>query len=145
MSVRFIGGANVVGVLAGTCHEAHIFAAPNGSSGTPSFRAMANADLPDSGVTANTYGSSTQVPVLTVNAKGVITGLNHEAVFYDSEALVEPIRIVRNFIKISDYAGSKDSLVLFREGRLESMIDNAREQCKDASYQPFPELERLTR
>jgi hypothetical protein len=43
------------------------------------------------------------------------------------------------------YAGSKDSLVLFRDGRLDRIIDNAREQCKDADYRPFPELERLTR
>jgi hypothetical protein len=43
------------------------------------------------------------------------------------------------------YAGSTDSLVLFREGRLDRMVDNAREACKDAAYQPFPELERLTR
>ena len=31
------------------------------------------------------------------DAEGKFLGLNHEAVFYDSEALVEPIRIVRNF------------------------------------------------
>jgi hypothetical protein len=43
------------------------------------------------------------------------------------------------------YAGSKDSMVLFREGRLDRIVDNAREQCKDAAYQPFPELERMTR
>jgi hypothetical protein len=43
------------------------------------------------------------------------------------------------------YAGAKDSLVLFRYGRLDRMVDNAREACKDAAYQPFPELERLTR
>jgi hypothetical protein len=43
------------------------------------------------------------------------------------------------------YAASKDSLVLFRDGRLDRVIDNAREQCKDAAYQPFPELERITR
>jgi hypothetical protein len=43
------------------------------------------------------------------------------------------------------YAGSKDSLVLFREGRLDRIVDNARERCKDAAYQPFPELERMTR
>ena len=43
------------------------------------------------------------------------------------------------------YAGSKDSLVLFSDGRLERIIDNARGQCRDAGYQPFPELERLTR
>lgn len=43
------------------------------------------------------------------------------------------------------YAGAKDSLVLFRDGRLDRLVDNARETCKDAAYQPFPELERLTR
>ncbi len=43
------------------------------------------------------------------------------------------------------YAASKDSLVLFRDGRLDRIIDNAREACKDAAYRPFPELERLSR
>ena len=43
------------------------------------------------------------------------------------------------------YAPSKDSLVLFREGRLDRVVDNAREACKEAAYQPFPELERMTR
>lgn len=43
------------------------------------------------------------------------------------------------------YAASKDSVVLFRDGRLDRIIDNAREQCKDAKYQPFPELEHLSR
>lgn len=53
----------------------YVLAAPNGSAGTPTFRAFVNADLPNSGVTADTYGSSTQVPVITVNAKGVVTGV----------------------------------------------------------------------
>ena len=43
------------------------------------------------------------------------------------------------------YAGSKDSLVLFRDGRLDRIVDNARERCKDASFQPFRELEKLSR
>ena len=43
------------------------------------------------------------------------------------------------------YATSKDSLVLFREGRLDRIIDAAREACKDAAYQPFRELEQLKR
>jgi len=40
---------------------------------------------------------------------------------------------------------SKDSLVLFRDGRLDRVIDAARETCKDAAYKLFPELERLSR
>ena len=43
------------------------------------------------------------------------------------------------------YAGSRDSLVLFRSGRLDRIVDNARELCRDATMQPFPELERLSR
>ena len=33
------------------------------------------------------------------DASGAFTGLNHEAIFYDPEALVEPVRIVRNLVK----------------------------------------------
>jgi hypothetical protein len=43
------------------------------------------------------------------------------------------------------YAAPKESIVLFRDGRLDRIVDNARDQCKDAAYQPFPELERLSR
>lgn len=43
------------------------------------------------------------------------------------------------------YAPSKDSLVLFRDGRLDRIVDNAREICKDAAYQPFRELEQMSR
>ena len=37
------------------------------------------------------------------DAGGNFLGLNHEAVFYDQEALVEPIRIVRNYVKQSEF------------------------------------------
>jgi hypothetical protein len=41
---------------------------------------MVNADLPASGVTANTYGSGALVPVLVVNSKGVVTSASSTAV-----------------------------------------------------------------
>jgi hypothetical protein len=41
---------------------------------------LVNADLPASGVSANTYGSSSAIPVVTVNSKGVITGVTTAAV-----------------------------------------------------------------
>jgi hypothetical protein len=51
-----------------------------GGSADPTFRAMVNADLPASGVTANTYGSGALVPVLVVNSRGVITSASTTAV-----------------------------------------------------------------
>lgn len=35
---------------------------------------------------------------------GKFVGLNHEAIFYDPEALVQPVRIIRNYVKLSDYS-----------------------------------------
>jgi hypothetical protein len=40
---------------------------------------MVNADLPASGVVANTYGSGALVPVLVVNSKGVVTSASTTA------------------------------------------------------------------
>jgi len=42
------------------------------------------------------------------------------------------------------YAGVRDHLAIFLAGKLDQM-GATREQCKDAAYEPFPELERLTR
>lgn len=48
--------------------------------GPTSFRLMVNADLPNSGVAANTYGSASSVPVFAVNTKGVLTGVTNTAI-----------------------------------------------------------------
>ena len=37
------------------------------------------------------------------DAVGKFLGLNHEAIFYDPEALVEPVRIIRNHVKTSGF------------------------------------------
>lgn len=47
----------------------------SGAPATVTYRSLVNDDLPNSGVSANTYGSSTDIPVVTVNSKGVITGI----------------------------------------------------------------------
>ena len=41
---------------------------------------LQNADLPDSGVTAASYGSSSSIPVLTVNSKGIVTAASTASV-----------------------------------------------------------------
>jgi hypothetical protein len=42
------------------------------------------------------------------------------------------------------YAGVREHLAIFQAGKLDQM-GATREQCHDAAYEPFPELERLTR
>ncbi len=37
------------------------------------------------------------------DASGTFVGLNHEAILYDPEALVEPVRIIRNIARLSDF------------------------------------------
>jgi hypothetical protein len=44
-----------------------------------------------------------------------------------------------------EYEGNKERIVFFLGGRLDAMIEVKKEQCADAAYQPFPELEQLTR
>lgn len=45
-------------------------ASPDGSAGVPSFRALVTGDLPAYGPGVASYGSATQTPVFTVDAKG---------------------------------------------------------------------------
>jgi hypothetical protein len=44
-----------------------------------------------------------------------------------------------------EYEGSKERLVIFLAGRLDTMLLAKGDQCGKAVYQPFPELERLSR
>ncbi len=43
------------------------------------------------------------------------------------------------------YQGSRDRLVVFLSGRLDTMTPARGEQCAGAVWQPFPELEKLQR
>ena len=47
----------------------------SGADAPTSFRSLVSADLPNSGATAGSYGSSNLIPVITVDAKGIITGV----------------------------------------------------------------------
>ena len=46
---------------------------------------------------------------------GAFVGLNHETILYDDEALVEPIRIVRNLHKINDFTDADETPYPFIE------------------------------
>lgn len=44
-----------------------------------------------------------------------------------------------------NYRGSKEYAATFLAGRFDQMTEAGKDQCTDAAYQPFPELEALTR
>lgn len=56
-----------------------VFAAPNGSTGVPTFRALVAADLPNTAVTPATYGDSTHYPTFTVDQQGRLTAASQLA------------------------------------------------------------------
>ena len=37
------------------------------------------------------------------DGNGAFLGLNHEAILYDPEALIEPVRIIRNIVRLSGF------------------------------------------
>jgi hypothetical protein len=43
------------------------------------------------------------------------------------------------------YQGSREHLVAFLAGRLDTLVPARKEQCAKANWQPFPELEKLRR
>jgi len=46
---------------------------------------------------------------------GAFVGVNHESIFYDPEALSEPVRIVRNLHKINEYSDADQTPYTFIE------------------------------
>ena len=50
-----------------------------------------------------------------IRKDGKFVGLNHEAILYDPEALVQPIRIVRNLMKQNDYSDADETPYQFIE------------------------------
>ena len=41
------------------------------------------------------------------------------------------------------YTGTRDRIAYFYEGHLNQLVDATKEQCGNAAYKPFPELEKL--
>lgn len=46
---------------------------------------------------------------------------------------------------VGKYEGSRDRVIAFLDGRLDTMFVARGDQCKDANWVPFPELEKLKR
>lgn len=49
------------------------------------------------------------------DADGKFIGLNHEAILYDPEALVEPIRIILRLVKLAEFSDPKVNPIVFTE------------------------------
>ena len=43
------------------------------------------------------------------------------------------------------YLGRKEGVAIYSAGRFSQFTETLRDQCRDAQFQPFPELEKLTR
>lgn len=44
---------------------------------------------------------------------------------------------------VGQYTGSKDRIGYFFAGRLNQLVEATKEQCGNAAYKPFPELEKI--
>jgi len=79
------------------------------------------------------------------------TGIREAAI---SEPALKPVGIGDRYVVCvrfnpkrsgGGYAGVKDHLVIYAGGKLDRYVETAGENCKDAAYAAFPELERITR
>jgi len=79
------------GTLTGTLANQNanlIWAGPTtGSATTPSFRSLVAADLPNTAVTASSYGSASSVATFTVDAAGRLTAASNTAIAITSSAV----------------------------------------------------------
>ena len=70
-----VTGSGTLGATLASQTANYVFAAPAGSAGAPTFRALVTGDLPLIG-TAGTYGTATQTPQITTDATGRVTGVS---------------------------------------------------------------------
>ena len=80
--------------------------------------------LDNSGVTANTYGSSSSIPVITVSAKGLITAVSTSTVDFGAGTAALPSITTTGDTNTGIYFPAADTIA-FTEGGVESMRINS--------------------
>ena len=107
----------------------------------------------DRGVANQPYPTNSRAEILAF----MKTYLNNPAGVHDA-AMAEPVQRTvggrRRYISClrftpresdGSYRELRERAVLFVDGRLDRLVDNASEPCAGTVYAPFPELEKLTR
>lgn len=67
----------------------YFFAAPNGSAGAPTFRALVVADMPASAATPGAYGSASSVATYTVDGYGRLTAAGSTSISISTAQLTD--------------------------------------------------------
>jgi hypothetical protein len=103
------------------------------------------------GASVNLYPDNYKAEVLAYlrNYLNDLSGVRDAGV---SVPVVRPVGSVERYVACVHFsartpgasASGRDYLAVFLAGKLDQMVQ-ARDQCKDAAYEPFPELERLKR
>jgi hypothetical protein len=103
------------------------------------------------GVSVNVYPESYKAEVLAYlrNYLNDLTGVREAGISVPAMRKVGNIERYVSCVRFSARtpgasASGREYLVIFLAGKLDQM-GVTREECKDAAYQPFPELERLRR
>ena len=107
----------------------------------------------DRGVTSQPYPNNYRAELLAF----MKTYLNNPVAVHDA-AMAEPVQrtvggrlryvsCLRFVPRESDgsYRAARERAILYVDGRLDRVVENASDICAGAVYAPFPELEKLTR
>jgi len=81
------------------------------------------------------------------NPVGVHEAAMAEPVMRDVNGKMRYISCLRYSARESDgsYRGLHERAIVFVDGRLDHVVENAGETCAGVTYAPFPELEKMTR
>ena len=98
-----------------------ILASPNGATGVPSMRSLVAADLPTSGATAGTYGSSSLIPVVTVDVAGRVTSITTTSA---SSGFANPMTTAGDLI-VGGTSGAAGRLGIGSAGQVLTVVSGA--------------------
>jgi hypothetical protein len=98
-----------------------VFAGPTtGAAAQPTFRALVAADLPNTSVTAASYGSASQVAGFTVDAQGRLTAASNTSISIAATAINDSTATGRSVLTAADAAAGRSALSAAASGAIGS-------------------------